>query len=773
MARRDPERLRNYLAMITRKRGGLEGAISDLATAERPATVDSGALESLGMTGDPVELARQGAESLSLERAPSDEQYTSLEAIIFADLRPAIDIIDGKFTVTHPLWTQLSTDAALRQRIESVIPSVGRIELTGNPDCPYGGTGFVVGDGLIMTNRHVAGLFARGLGDRSLTFIDGRGAGIDFLREQGRPTGPTLSVRKVVMIHPYWDMALLAVDGLAAPHAPLPLSLADARDLTGRDIFVIGYPAFDPRNAVAVQQDVFSGRYGIKRLQPGELQGGASTPSFGKTVAAATHDCSTLGGNSGSAVVDLETGQVIALHFGGVYQERNYGVPTCELARDQRVVDAGVRFAATPSGGSPAWADWWQRADVAEAVAADASTPSTQPTPSAPVTVVSGSGQSGGQGGGVAPSITTRSADGAVQIQIPLTITVSLGAPATIAAEAVATESVAAASLAGEDTLEALREPEHDTDYASRSGYDPNFLNVPGQPADFAPLQVAMPQPADPAIVAPTLAGGPVLDYQNFSIVVHGARRLPLICASNVTREAALRQPEAGRDYSRRGLSGLGKNDQERWFVDPRLDPRFQLPDTFFTRDRGAFDKGHVVRRDDVAWGSTYALVRRANGDTFHVTNCSPQVAGFNRSNAGEVNWGDLENVVLSDAANERLCVFAGPVLAASDEVFVGVGDGGSTIRAKIPSRFWKVIVCRVAEGLAAYGFVLEQDLSNVDLEFTVPPEFAPAMYPLADIEAMAGVAFAAAIRDGDQYATARGGDVGLRSGAPRRRRQT
>ncbi len=37
-------------------------------------------------------------------------------------------------------------------------------------------------------------------------------------------------------------------------------------------------------------------------------------------------------------------------------------------------------------------------------------------------------------------------------------------------------------------------------------------------------------------------------------------------------------------------------------------------------------------RREDVCWGKTYDEVRRANGDTYHTTNCTPQVAGFNQS---------------------------------------------------------------------------------------------------------------------------------------------
>src|SRR4029453_11946390 len=173
----------------------------------------------------------------------------------------------------------------------------------------------------------------------------------------------------------------------------------------------------------------------------------------------------------------------------------------------------------------------------------------------------------------------------------------------------------------------------------------------------------------------------------------HAKRRLALFTASNVTAASKLKRPDPDQEYSRKALSGLGQSDQEKWFADPRLDDSFQLPDVFYTRDDGAFDKGHIVRREDVAWGESYDLLRRANGDTYHVTNCSPQVAGFNRATLGEDNWGELENVVLKGAASERYCQFAGPVLDPADETFIGAAGGRQKVRVKIPSRFWKVIV--------------------------------------------------------------------------------
>ena len=89
------------------------------------------------------------------------------------------------------------------------------------------------------------------------------------------------------------------------------------------------------------------------------------------------------------------------------------------------------------------------------------------------------------------------------------------------------------------------------------------------------------------------------------------------------------------------------------------------------------------MRRDDVAWGLSFDELRRANGDTYHVTNCSPQIAPFNRSASGVDNWGDFENIVLSQAASERLCVFAGPVLDDNDDTFLGRDAPRSRLRVK------------------------------------------------------------------------------------------
>ena len=164
MVSRDPEQLKKYLALVTGKQGGIEAVIDRL-----PREVAEGGGFRFPMARS-AEALRGGMEAVVRDRPLSDSEMFGLEAIINAEIRPAVDIVDGKFQVTHPLWTHLSTDAGIRGRLEDTIPSVGRIELPGDARYPYGGTGFLVGERLLMTNRHVAAIFARSFATRFASF---------------------------------------------------------------------------------------------------------------------------------------------------------------------------------------------------------------------------------------------------------------------------------------------------------------------------------------------------------------------------------------------------------------------------------------------------------------------------------------------------------------------------------------------------------------------------------------------------------------------------
>lgn len=376
------ELARKFLEQVAPVPGGGGGGV--LAAMESPAD----RTEALMPTADYPERLRPDVESAVEKVARGEEleppEQFALEAIIIPDKRPAIDIQNGDYAVSHGDWLHLN-EAGAKRTIKAALPSIGRIELPDHPSLPYGGTGFVVGDGLLMTNRHVAEIFCAGLGGRGLVFRPGHRAGIDFKREA---TGGSrfVEVRGIAMIHPYWDMALLEVEGLPDGAAPLRLAITDPDELLDADVAVIGYPAFDPRNDARVQNQVFNNVYDVKRLMPGKLNGRAPIRSFGKDVPSARHDSSTLGGASGSAVIDVASGEVIALHFAGIYLKTNYGVPAADLARDARIVDAGVNFAGQVAAETGPWDEWWATTDGDEAKAggrapAPAPTPAPTPTP--------------------------------------------------------------------------------------------------------------------------------------------------------------------------------------------------------------------------------------------------------------------------------------------------------------------------------------------------------------------------------------------------------
>lgn len=279
-------------------------------------------------------------------------------------------------------------------------------------------------------------------------------------------------------------------------------------------------------------------------------------------------------------------------------------------------------------------------------------------------------------------------------------------------------------------------------DYSDRTGYDEDFLDI------------TLPLPSvDEDLVARQADGEFVVPYEHFSVVMHAERKLALFTASNVDGRPEKRRPEDG-DYSREGLGQTG-GSSETWITDPRISLDNQLTDGFYKNDRGAFDKGHIVRREDVCWGDSYAQVQKANGDTFHLLNCSAQVAGFNQAQRHGI-WGELENLILKQVKEkaEKYSIFAGPVLNSTDKVFEGWSPNGS-IDVQIPEEFWKIVIFNNGEKLQAYGFLLKQSLRYVQWEvaakFEPSVEWNPFLISIEDLEKkLEGVIFSDALKGAD-----------------------
>ena len=234
-----------------------------------------------------------------------------------------------------------------------------------------------------------------------------------------------------------------------------------------------------------------------------------------------------------------------------------------------------------------------------------------------------------------------------------------------------------------------------------------------------------------------------VLDYHHYSLAMNSKRRLTMWTAANVDYSPERRAAGGAR-------AGFGT---DKWAFDPRISKDVQLGDQFYEPAKQS-DRGHIVRRQDSAWGDTAEEVEYSNSDTFHWTNCTPQHAAFNRAAAPagydlkEGLWGGFEMYTQGQLlhGDTRACIFAGPVLADDDPV-VDLGHGP----VKIPLRFWKIVVVKSTDpktpSLEAYGFMLSQDdlIEKFGIEFA-PGRFSRYRETLKAITAASGVEFDKAI---------------------------
>ncbi|MEO8378083.1 MAG: serine protease [Acidobacteriota bacterium] len=342
MARRafpKPKRVREEVAAATeavRRAGdlevpGLESLRPPAGLNEGPAAPDEAEIFGLPRTETVDKRLKDGASALD-KMSAGDTNLTpgeqlGLEAIVLLFGRPALLIQDGDFAPPPDEWKQLN---GKRDLLKGIFPSVGRVDLTGHHTYEWCGTAFLVGENILMTNRHVAEIFSEKKG-KEYPFLSGVKPRIDYKEEFQRDVAQEFKIEKVLGIHPTYDLSLLQVaKGTKSKPSPKPLSVSSKPPKATKDgeLAVIGYPAFDSRNGRQEQLDIFNNIFNVKRLQPGKSTGLKQTPEI------LGHDASTLGGNSGSCIVDLDTGTVIALHFGGQYLKGNVSVPLWKLTKD-------------------------------------------------------------------------------------------------------------------------------------------------------------------------------------------------------------------------------------------------------------------------------------------------------------------------------------------------------------------------------------------------------------------------------------------------------
>ncbi|MFC8383748.1 DNA/RNA non-specific endonuclease [Nocardia sp. NPDC057272] len=469
------------------------------------------------------------------------------ETIVVRTGRPVLTIHRdaAQLSFTDPdseVWrTRLSaaSDSLIR-----AARAVGRIEVTGH-DASWLGTGWLLAPNVIVTNRHVAQEFGRAAGAQ---FVFRQGilgpmtASIDFLEEANRPEDLTFAMTEILHIEDDAgpDIALLRVDqtGPGTP-APIPMSQDPVVD---DFLAVIGYPARDSRIPdQALMEQIYGDLYDKKRLAPGRL-----TRKQGPVI---LHDCTTLGGNSGSVVVSLTTGEAVGLHFAGRFLEANFAVAAPVVQQRLSAVLGRRGRPATPA----------VTVDTVGAGTFDTATPTA---------------------GGPARFSAV----------VPLRITVEIGDPYTdnpsaVSAPAPTTASPPTPGISTEDlVIEGIA-----ADYLGRSGFSQTFLG-----ADAAVTLPVVNDHDDVLVFDDNGRDGTVLNYEHFSVVMSRTRRMCLYSAVNID----------GKQRARA--------DRTQWRRDPRIPDHAQISKECYG-PAPKFSRGHMTRREDPVWGPETVAARANN----------------------------------------------------------------------------------------------------------------------------------------------------------------
>lgn len=235
-----------------------------------------------------------------------------------------------------------------------------------------------------------------------------------------------------------------------------------------------------------------------------------------------------------------------------------------------------------------------------------------------------------------------------------------------------------------------------DRDYSNRNGFDEKFITK--VPVKLA--KIVKPVTDRIASLIDGTASGE-LKYQNFSVIMDNQRDLALLTATNID----------GDTYKKvdRKSGKVSEGEGETWYKDRRISDEYYLGQSFYTSWSHKFDRGHLTRRNDPNWGNAEEA-ERANADTFHFTNCTPQHFRFNQS---AEFWQGIERYVLEKGVlqpgrAQRLTVLQGPVLDDRDDHWAD--------DVQVPSQFWKIVIWNGANGPRAVGLLANQsDLFGED----------------------------------------------------------
>ena len=587
-------------------------------------------------------------------------------------------------------------------------------------------TGFLVSGGLLITNWHV---FAQA-GDAS-----GCAAHLGFQRSQNGlldqgsvfeldPAGFFYSNRELdIALVAVRTRALIGADALES-YGFTRLIPSVGKILAGQPVSIIQHPDGGHKRWAVRENKLLrepTGADDFLEYTTDTLPGSSGAPAFNKDweLVAVHH----------SGVPRMQGGEIL-LRTGGFWRP---GIPDRDI---DWIANEGVRVSKVHAHlAELAQRDPARKARLAMLMA-------SSKDPAAPGEMRSASGLTTAPVGNV--SVASRFTNEGMPMNIVVNGTAHFHfAPEKVAPVGARTGEGAPEPATGADARTAATLPfaekklRFDPDYDARPGYDETFLPGFVVPPPKAPLDEVLKHGN----------GQKVLRYHHYSLVMHKERRLCMWAASNVDYDESKR---------RRSREEFGT---DTWKLDPRILGERQIEDTELYDPAKKFDRGHIVRRDDVAWGETAEEEEFGNSDSFHFTNCTPQHEQFNRAVFQFKGlWGELENHIARQAGflQNMLCVFAGPVLAPDDPA----RDFGFGTQVQVPIQYWKVIMAvedsNTNPRLRAYGFLLSQqdaiDKYGWENRFRAG-RFREQQVSLGRITAESRVAFAQALLDADPLA--------------------
>lgn len=598
------------------------------------------------------------------------------------------------------------------------------------------GSGFLISPRLFITNQHVipdaqAAAFATITFDREIS-------------EGGRPR-PTTSylldpdALALFSDEDHLDYAVIAVGGRQSGTATLAelgyCALSNRKDkhIVGMPLNIIQHPSGLPK-MIAIRNNLLTHRGGQ-----------------GRTL---LYETDTETGSSGSPVFN-DDWEVVALHhWGAPHNEETdeFGQPLPAF------VNEGIRISAIHDDLASRRANGdltpAQRALLAEVL--EAPPPTVNGADADKVLTPTPQGRPGGnherlalQRFAASPSVTdSRSV-------APFEITIRVGDRTFDGAPTVRALDVRPRMGRGAEAIKV------DLNYNSRGGFDTTF--IPGHEVPLPSLSATLTAQLAPLLPhLPDSAAGE-LKYEHFSVKLNAVTRIAIFTATNID---GTRYLHVDRDTGQvNGAEG------DKWFPDPRVDPDSYLDQSFYSGWSTYFDRGHLTRRTDPTWG-TETEAERANADTFHFTNCSPQHFRFNQTAEywQGVERYVLENGVLDDGGNRPVCVLQGPIF--DDAVDLYADD------VQIPSRFWKIVAWKGNQGdLRCVGLVVDQlALLGEPRTFVGMPHDLPSVdvqqwrVSVPSIEARTGLDFGVALRNADTIARPDQPDAGREAAVPLRR---